>query len=132
VYCVVCAATSRQDVVVRHDDDESSEQQRRRRQWDEQDVSHLLSVLNNAELSSSCSASQTSCSASLSETSCVADDDAVDSATKLLRDRQVLVTGGDAAPQQTTSTSLPSLLFFICIKGLKPKKNKRKQSGMDT
>jgi len=59
---------------VRHDVDDSSEEQKHRRQWDDQDVSHLLSVLDNAELSSSCSASQTSCSGSVSQTSCVADD----------------------------------------------------------
>ena len=74
-----CAATSRQDVVVRHDVDDSSEEQKHRRQWDDQDVGHLLSVLDNAELSSSCSASQTSCSESVSQTSCVTDD-AVDAA----------------------------------------------------
>ena len=64
---------------MRHDVDASSEEQKHRRQWVDQDVSHLLSVLDNAELSSSCSASQTSCSGSGSQTSCVMGD-AVDTA----------------------------------------------------
>jgi len=79
------SATSRQDVVVRHDADSSSEQ-KHRRQWDDQDVDHLLSVLDNTELSSSCSTSRTSCSGSVSQTSCVTDD-AIDT-TQHLSDRQ--------------------------------------------
>lgn len=78
-----CAATSRQDVVVKHEADDSSDE-KHRRQWDDQDVSHLLSVLDNAELSSSCSASQTSCSGSVSQTSCVMDD-AIDAAAVIHR-----------------------------------------------
>jgi len=89
-------------VVVRHDDDDSLEQQRRRH-WDNEGVSHLLSVLDNAELSSSCSASQTSCSGSASQTSCAADDNATTS-------RHVMFASGETATQPTTSTGLPFLL----------------------
>jgi len=82
-------------------------------------MSHLLSVLENADLSSSCSTSQTSCSASVSQTSCMADDDdAVNAAaaTELLPARQVRFASGDTTLKPSTSTGLPTrpftLLFF--------------------
>jgi len=96
---------------VRHDADSSSEQ-KRRRQWDDQDVDHLLSVLDNAELSSSCSTSRTSCSESVSQSSCMIDDVA-DTATAAAQhqDHQGMLTGGDAALQPSKCTGLPHLPF---------------------
>ena len=90
---------------MRHSDVSSSEQQQqqRRRHWDQQDVGHLLSVLDNAELSSSsCSASQTSCTASVSQTSYALDDDddvdAAAAATQRLRDCQGVFTSNTHTP----------------------------------
>ena len=110
-----CAATSRQDVVLRHDVDNSSEQ-KRRRQWDDQDVSHVLNVLDNAELSSSCSASQTSCSGSVSQTSCVTDD-AFDGPAAMPHSPDLQVTHSDTVLQLPQSTGLPAApceSLFIC------------------
>ena len=103
-----CAATSRHDVVVRHDVDDSSEQ-KQRRQWDDQDVGHVLRALDSAELSSSCSASQTSCSESLSQNSGVADDVDTTPAAQHSTDVPVTITNSDTALQPFKSTGLPHL-----------------------
>ena len=101
-YCCTlnCTATSRQDVVVRHDD----EPQKPRRHWDDQDVSYLLSVLDNAELSSSCNAS---CSGSVSQTSCDAADATQHSPVRQL----MLLAGSDDSQQQTNSTGLKNFIL---------------------
>ena len=93
-------------MVVRHDtDDDDLPDQQHRRQWDNQDVSHLLSMLDNAELSSSCSAS---CSASVSQASCATEDDAVDTVAvpRHSPDPHVVCNSDDVALDPSKSTGL--------------------------
>jgi len=99
---------------VRHDADDSSEQ-KHRRQWDDQDVDHLLNVLDNTELSSSCSTSRTSCSGSVSQTSCVTDDaiDTAAAATQHLSDRQGVFPGIDCV-----ATAVDVLRFTLSASSL--------------
>ena len=85
---------------MRHDD----ELQKPRRHWDDQDVGYLLSVLDNAELSSSCSAS---CSGSVSQTSCDAADATQHSPVRQL----MLLAGSDDSQQQTNPTGRHSTSY---------------------
>jgi len=94
---------------VKHDDTaHSSAEQKRRRQWNNQDVGHLLSVLENADLSSSCSAS-----CSESQTSCATDDAASvdpDAADQEAPDQKLALTeNNDGPPPPTHAQGLTDL-----------------------